>query len=328
MTKLGRPLKAAIPGYKSRVTERGYRVVELDAAADPSRDAAWLAEARRRSPSEADFQREVMRNWSITSGDSYYPEVVAMGGALTYTFEAPSLLRSPVIRGWDFGWRAPVCVWLQYSQRADRVYVLREFTPRGISAHHFLAVCLHFSGSLAYTDLEPTVREWVDMTANIPGMPKPPWFPAGTQFIDLSGAEVNMTQSIAAKDPREATLRQVWANAGIMLAVQAGPVRARADVLRRLLYRRDDGWPGIVVSPSCSGVMAMLEGGLAYRKATPLNPKPDEPRKDGFYDNIHDALTYALVGMVPTGPLPAGQAAWGVDEDADLGWAEAEGRDR
>jgi hypothetical protein len=314
-----------VPGYRSRVTARGYRVVELDAVADPTRDTAWLEEARRRSPSEADFQREVMRNWNITSGDAYYPEFATIGRP-SYEWEPPSLIRGPVYRGWDFGWRAPVCVWFQYAPKSDRAFVLREFTPRGISAHHFLAVCRHFSGTLAYEELEAVPREWVDMTRETTGMPKPPWFPYGTRFEDLAGPEVNMVQSIAARDPREANLRGVWSQGGIELGIQAGPVKARADVLRRLLYPRDDGWPGILISPSCSGVLAMLDGGLAYRRPTPLNPKPEEPRKDGFYDNIHDALTYGLVGVVPSSP----PMVWAEGEAADenVGWAEAEGRDR
>lgn len=314
-----------IQGYRARTTARGYRVVELDAVADPSRDEAWLEDARRRSPSEADFQREVLRNWNITSGDAFYPEFATIGRPC-FEWEPPELLRGPVVRGWDFGWRAPVCVWMQYAEASDRVYVLREFTPRGISAHHFLAVCQHFSGTVEYGDLEPVPREWVDLTRDTAGMPPPPWFPRGTEFVDLAGPEVNATQSIAARDPREATLRAVWANSGIVLGIQPGPVKARVDVLRRLLYPRPDGWPGIVISPICTGVLAMLDGGLAYRKATPLNPKPDDPRKDGYYDNIHDALTYALVGLVPATAPVRGTPGW--MEEGDMGWAETSGRDR
>src|SRR3972149_4397866 len=64
----------ALPGYKVRTTKRGYRVVELDAWADPARDESWLAEARRRSPTESDFQREVLRSWETVQGDAYYAE--------------------------------------------------------------------------------------------------------------------------------------------------------------------------------------------------------------------------------------------------------------
>ena len=62
----------ALPGYKARTTKRGYRVVEIDAWADPARDESWLAEARRRSPTESDFQREVLRSWETVQGDAYF----------------------------------------------------------------------------------------------------------------------------------------------------------------------------------------------------------------------------------------------------------------
>jgi len=313
-----------IPGYSSRTTARGYRVVELDAIADPKRDQRWLKEARRTAASEADFQRETMRNWNISTGDSYYPEFATIGRA-AYLYEPPDLLAQPVIRGWDFGWRMPGCVWMQYAPKSDRIFVLREFFPRGVSAHHFLEVCQFCSGQRGYEELDHTPREWVDMLRDLPGMVPPPWFPKGVGWVDLSGPEVNAVQSIAARDPREATLRGVWSNAGIEITVQAGPVKARADVLRRLLYLRPDGWPGIVISEQCPEVLAMLDGGLVYRRPTAVNPKPEDPRKDGRFDNIHDALTYALVGIVPADSPSVDPSGW---EEGDLGWAESEGRDR
>ena len=179
-----------IPGFKARTTKRGFRVIELDAWADPARDEAWMEKARKRSASIADFEREVMRNWSITSGATFYPEFGEVGME-RYLYEPKTLLRQPVIRGWDFGWRAPMCVWFQYAPKTDRVYVLREFSPKGISAHHFRDVARYLSGQLMYPDHEPAVAEWIDMLNGLPGVPTPPWFPPGTQFIDLSGPEVN-----------------------------------------------------------------------------------------------------------------------------------------
>lgn len=310
-----------IPGYKARTTQRGFRVIELDAWADPARGEEWMAKARLRSASNADFEREVMRNWNITSGATFYPEFGEVGRE-RYLYEPKALLRQPVIRGWDFGWRAPMCVWMQYAPKTDRVYVLREFSPRGISAHHFRDVSRFLSGSLEWEQLDGPSREWVEMLAGLPGVPQPPWFPPGTQFVDLSGPEVNSTQSISARDPEEATLRQVWAAGGIEFSIQAGPVKARTVVLRRLLSVRRDGYPGILISPVCIDVLAMLDGGLTFKKATTLNPMPSEPRKDGRHDNTHDALTYALVGVVPAQGMPGvtpGMAPWPEGEEL-VGW--------
>lgn len=241
---------------------------------------------------------------------------------MRYLYEPKTLLRQPVIRGWDFGWRAPMCVWFQYAPKTDRVYVLREFSPKGISAHHFRDVCRYLSGQLMYPDHEPAVAEWIDMLNGLPGVPTPPWFPPGTQFMDLSGPEVNSIQSISARDPEEATVRQVFAAGGIEFSIQSGPVKARTVVLRRLLHLRADGYPGILISPACIDVLAMLDGGLTFKKATTLNPMPSEPRKDGRHDNTHDALTYGLVGIVPADGVPGvtpGMAPW-PDGEEEVGW--------
>jgi hypothetical protein len=129
-------------------------------------------------------------------------------------------------------------------------------------------------------------------------------------------------QSIAARDPRESTLRQVWAAGGIEFSIQAGPVKARVDVLRRLLYLRADGRPGILISPYCTAVLAMLDGGLSYKKATALRPDQEEVKKDGQHDDVHDALTYALVGIVPAEGVPGvtpGMAPWPTEPE-QIGW--------
>lgn len=312
---------ADIPGFKVRTTERGYRVIELDAWADPARGEEWMAAARKRAASVADFEREVMRNWHITSGATFYPEFGEIGRE-QYLYEPPALLKGPVIRGWDFGWRAPVCVWLQYSPKSDRVYVLREFAPKGISSHHFRDVCRYLSGQMGRDELDAAALEWVVMLEGWPGTPKMPWFAPGTQFVDLSGPEVNRTQSISAKEPSERTEFMIFAAGGIEFSIQAGRVKARTKVLRRLLHLRADGRPGIMVSPACVDVLAMLDGGLTFQKATRLNPKPENPRKDGQHDNVNDALTYALVGIVPPEGVPGvtpGMEPWPEGEQ-NIGW--------
>ena len=116
-------------------------------------------------------------------------------------------------------------------------------------------------------------------------------------------------------------MRQVFAAGGIEFDIQAGRVKARAMVLRRLLHLRADGHPGILISPVCIDVLAMLDGGLTFQKATRLNPLPEKPRKDGRHDNTHDALTYAMVGVVPADGVPGvtpGMVAWETEEV--IGW--------
>lgn len=311
-----------IDGLRARTTARGLRVIELDYFADPARGEEWLGQARRRSTSLAEYQRNVLRNWNISGGVGVYAEFTEIGRE-RYVYEPHALLKLPVYRGWDLGRRHPACVWLQYAPKSDRVYVLREFEPRDIAAHHFRDVCRYLSGTLDRKSLDADSLEWVHMQETLPGMPKPPWFPPGTQFIDLAGSEASMRQSIAARDPREATLSQVWAAGGIEFGIQSGPVKARIDVLRRLLYLRADGRPGIFISPYCTAVLSMLDGGLAYKRATLTRPSQEEVRKDGQHDDVHDALTYALVGIVPADGVPGvtpGMPAWPQEQES-VGWS-------
>lgn len=40
----------------------------------------------------------------------------------------------------------------------------------------------------------------------------------------------------------------------------------------------------------------MFGGGLVFAKETKANPSPDEPQRDGWFHDLHDALGYAVVG--------------------------------
>lgn len=309
-----------IPGFRARTTAKGYRIVELDARADPARGDEWHAEAKRSASTNADFQREVMRNWNITSGASVFPEFSTIGRE-HYLYEPSILLALPIICGFDFGHRAPGMICFQYAPKSDRVYVLREWMPNAIGTHHFRDVCMHLRGQLAFHELDEVGQEWVRTLRSLPGSPPIPWFPLGVQFVNLSGPEITAVQANAAKDPADATARLIFSARGVEFDVQTGRVKGRISVLRRLLAIRADGHPGILISPHCGEVLAMLDGGLTFKRATPLNPKPEEPKKDGRHDNTFDALTYGLVGSVPADGQPG--VTPGMPEvtgEEDLGW--------
>jgi len=300
-------------GYTTRITPRGYCVIELDYLADPSKRAPdFERRARAAVTSDKEFRREYKRDWTTSAGEPFYPEFAQIGRG-RYQLAAAGLVGTgAVYRGFDLGYRAPVCVWFQYSDASDRVWVLREFVPKQIATEHFADAVLYLSGQRPYEGLPPIAKEWVDAYAQTAGMPAPPWFAPGTVFLDYSGPEANRTEAIAARDPAEANTSRVFAAKGILLGTQAGPIRARTDVLRRLLALRSDGWPGLLVDPACPEVLAMLDGGLAYKRPSRNNPKPDHPQKDGHFDNVNDALTYGLAAVVPSVeravpimPLPA-----------------------
>ena len=53
-----------------------------------------------------------------------------------------------------------------------------------------------------------------------------------------------------------------------------------------------------MIEEDCGPVHDMLNGGLAFPKATEANPHPEQPRKDGWWDNIHDSVTYPIEQLV------------------------------
>lgn len=294
-----------IPGYSSRVSLAGHRIIALHYRADPAkRSPEWARRARLESASDADYMRELELNWDITGGAAVFPEF-AKNGAERYLYEPRETLALPVLRGWDLGERAPGVIWMQYAAASDRLYILREWFPRGIATHWLRDVAKWCSGQMDYGLLDPKAQEWADLLSRLPGTPKPPWFAKGTEFMDFAGPEANYVQSIASRNPTEATQRAVFSAGGVELQIapKSGPA-ARAVVLRRLLHMRPDGWPGILISPSCTETLAMFNGGLAWKKPTGINPKPAEVRKDGHFDDVHDALGYAVIQVVPSEGVP------------------------
>lgn len=82
----------------------------------------------------------------------------------------------------------------------------------------------------------------------------------------------------------------------------------------------------------------MFNGGLAFPKGTLDDPTPNHPRKDGWFDNIHDGLTYPIGQLIPAADAPEAKAhmtyggptgrtpipmVTGGDEDEDLGFYES-----
>lgn len=327
-----------IPGFVVRQTPADIVVVELDYFADPDKSTPeWLAKARKAYPNERDFRREFLRDWTASSGENFYPEYHQFGGDKRYVIPSAGLLQDvPIERGWDFGFRNPACVWLQVAPQDKRVWVLRSIMAENIDTYSFRDLVLYLSGQLPIEALGPRALTWVQKIREDNRMPNPPWFGATgatpLRFRDWAGPEANHITPTVDAETKERTDAQVLESAGVYLQIMAGPVRARENVMRRLMQVRADGWPGIVIDPSNVILLNGLRGGIAYPKGTATNPQPQEPVKDGYYEHIHDALGYALVGTVPVaeGPQPRRIEVWSdrrpqvVDLEEDgMGWLEA-----
>ncbi len=180
-------------------------------------------------------------------------------GELAY---APGL---PVLRGWDFGFRHPVCVWLQVAP-TSHVAVLHELMGQDQALRFF-------------------ATQVQDLTAR--------WFPgamiedycdvAGTQRNDRGPSAVQILQ-------REFQLRPRFRKIGLWQSIER---------ITKLLTHIPDGRPLLRFDRrGCPLLIDAMAGGYAMTAPKADDGVKDEPKKDGYYDNLVDALRYALAPVV------------------------------
>jgi hypothetical protein len=278
-------------------------VVEIDPWANPKKDEAWLEARRRRAVNEVAFKREYLRDWTSAGGQPFYPEF--MSRPERYIRRAIGLIEGqPIVRGWDFGYRRPACVWFQYSPQSGRVWVLRELLGQNIDTHSFRDLVLYLSGerTMDYLLKRPMAVQWVNGILANPKMPPPPWFEAvgaPVQYLDYAGPEALQRRAAVEGESAARVDMDILAEEGIRLGVYHVSVKAREKIIRRLMGIKPDGHPGIIVDPSCKDLCLGLGGRIVFKRATTDDPMPDGPQKDGYYDNLHEALGYGLCNVVP-----------------------------
>lgn len=209
--------------YGVNLEKRGeWSVVHIDYWADPrKREADWAVRMRARL-GEQRFRREILRDWTVAAGEPYFLEVA--NDPMGYVFEPTFLMDAPIYVGLDFGRRHPAACWLQHDQKADRIFVLREWMPAQIDAHSFRDVVLWLSGAIPYEQLQPYAKAWADRLNRDPSFPKVPFFPMRSQANELrywAGHEANMERAEVAAESEERSTAEIWKAAGIPLGVYA-----------------------------------------------------------------------------------------------------------
>jgi hypothetical protein len=283
-----------VPGIVVRRTSRGVTVVEIDPWADPAKDENWLAAQRRKYPSSVAFRREMLRDWTSSAGEPYYPEFDARLHVVDVGRELPDLT---VDRGWDFGWRAPAVVWTMYSREQDRMVVVRELCPNNIDTASLCALVRYLSGEwpLMMLNKHPRALEVLAELKRNGRIPEPPWFAPGTEFRDFAGPEATKISATVAGDKAARTDAQVLFGMGVHLSMMAVSLEASENVIRRLLKPREgDQPPGLLFDRACHTLVRGFGGGLAW---TAIGG--GGVYKDGRYENPHDALRYVASQVVP-----------------------------
>lgn len=163
----------------------------------------------------------------------------------------------PIVRGWDFGWHHPACLWVQR-------------TPTG----H-----IHWLHELQGTDeeLRSFARRVVQETERL--------FPRHEvqDYCDIAGTQ---------KNDRGPTAVQVLRNEfGITPSCRKLGLHQSLERLRGLLRTHVNGVPLLRLNTSLRLTRKAYAGGYY------VNPKTQEPQKYTLYDNLIDAGRYATVPL-------------------------------
>lgn len=327
-------------GLYAFTTPKGIRTLVLRLQADPSHTPDWIANARRLAQTEKQWRREMEGDWSTPEGDSFFPIFTDVGRD-RYVHMATKLIRGPVYRSYDTGRRRPAVTFFQYSPKQDRIWLMREFMPHDLQAHEFRECVRYLSGQCDISELNPRSQRWIELyKSRITGAHcPPPWFPPGTEFVDIGGNEVRQGYA-AAINPEEATFQQIMAAKGIHLIVVDPDVKGRNMVVDRMLMVGEDGWPRTFIDPQCEEMISGFSGEFTYAKPTLENQVPDRPRDDGHLINLLDAYGYGVSAVVPKEhPVVKGKKVYVGDIDREpryvdpsaqeeVGWSETRRRIR
>lgn len=338
--KTGVEYDISIPGFGVRWNSHGYCIITIDYwACEDKRDPEWAEAEKQKYPDFRSWQREMGRDWTMASGESFYPEFQFRQDLIVK--EVSHLIPDkPIIRGWDFGAVNPACMWMQQAN-SGRVAFLRETMPKNMNIHEFRDLVRYLSGQVDKAFLmeqgrERTLKEIARIEAGnerpYNKYPEPPWFEDGQKFIDYSGHEAVIQQSIHSSVKGEKKQRndyEVLHAGGILLEAIYTGVSKREHAFRYLMGNMPDGYPGLVVDPACALMIEGLGGGIAFKKPTPMDPEPSTVAKDGFYQHLHDAAGYPLAQIVilsdraaqPTSKVWRGRSLVEDDGMESLGWS-------
>jgi hypothetical protein len=173
--------------------------------------------------------------------------------------EDPSLR---IMRGWDFGYRAPAVVWSQWT-RSGRLLVLSELCPKNLSTDSLIDLAQAHQANLFPRRAS---QFYID-------------------YADHQGIEVQSTSSLKDLEILEERL-------GTEVYTRKGNIEYGLNVLRNLMLKqvKHQGSlvPRFAVDKSCETLIAALKGSYSY----PEDRLNAPPLKGGSYVGVCDALRY------------------------------------
>lgn len=167
----------------------------------------------------------------------------------------------PLLRGWDFGFTHPACVFAQQDSDG-RIFVLGELLGRNVSIRDFAEQVM------AYTNQRfPDAIESMDYCD-----------PAGNQRSD--------------KGDGESTIQILTQILGHPIHNRRTRIIEGVDMIRDLLGKQSAGYFFMNFDRSCEVLIEGFLGGYHYDEK-----KEDVIVKDGYYEHLMDALRYLIIGV-------------------------------
>lgn len=224
----------------------------------PDRDQEWFD---RESKSNPEFAREYGRLWGSVVG---VPVFSPLYRRAVHEREMEPIKGATVLRGWDFGFVHPACVWAQ-QDTTGQLGIRRELLGADETIEQFGArVVAH--------------------TAE--------WFPNAKEFRDFGDPAGHQRNDKSERSSIQ-ILKDVY---GIRVRTRPSEIRQGIDRIRLALTPRADGAPNLLVDASTCPKLAY---GFA-RSYIRDDHDPEKPYKDGFYDHLFDALRYMAIGVLRT----------------------------
>ena len=247
-----------------RNTGNEFFRIKLHYSADKSKDANWKKEEEKGISKDA-WQQEQEINFTRAGGRQMFPDF----SNETHVKDLKAVSHRKLFIGIDFGYHHPAMVITQMNDR-DQLCILDEYMPTDVTIDEFAREMLFL--------LKKNYRWHYENRHNYIS-----WFcdPAGTQVNDKS--EFTSVQILRQKYRIFCRYKRVGKLQGIR-------------IIQRLLLRRSDMTPGLVIDRARCPILIEGFGGGYEELETKDNAQSKElPKDDDYYSHTQDALRYIVI---------------------------------